>query len=151
GDIVNGGTGQDSLELQGSFASESLVLVEKDQHLIAEHDLDEAVDASNIESVKFTGFGGLDETGAGDTVSVGETLSRAGVTHVTADFTDPIDNLGPNNSADTLQVLGTAKVDNITVSSSGPDITVAGLATTVDAVNLDHQDTLRIDTLAGRD
>ncbi len=46
---------------------------------------------------------------------------------------------------------GTAGVDHITVSGSGANITVAGLTPTVTPVNLDGQDTLRIETLAGND
>jgi hypothetical protein len=52
---------------------------------------------------------------------------------------------------DQLRVVGTAGVDRITVSGSGANITVAGLAPTVTPVDLDSQDTLRIDTLDGAD
>jgi hypothetical protein len=66
-------------------------------------------------------------------------------------LTDPQDNTGPNNSADQLRVVGTAGDDHITVSRSGANITVAGLTPTVTPINLDHQDTVRLVTLNGRD
>jgi hypothetical protein len=145
-DIVDGGTGQDSLETRGSFASESVALFPKFGHLIVEHDLRDSIDASNIEDVSWVGFGGLD---GGDAVSVND-LSGTSVVAFSPDFTDPLDNTGPNNSADQLRVVGTAGDDHVTVDGVGK-ITVAGLTPTVTSVNLDHQDTLRIDTLDGLD
>jgi hypothetical protein len=149
-DIVDGGTGKDALAITGSFASESLNLVPKSGHLIVEHSFGDEIDSDNIEDVSWVGFGGLDESGLGDSVSVAD-LSGTDVVHFNADFTDPLDNLGPNNSADQLRVVGTPGVDHISVIGLGSDISVAGLNPAVTATNLDHQDTLRIDTLAGRD
>jgi hypothetical protein len=153
-DIVDGGTGQDKLETRGTFASESVSLSASVGHLIVLHDLRDRIDADNIEDVTWTGFGGLDE-GSGDAVAVND-LSGTDVVRFTPDFTDPLDNTGPNNSADTLTVRGTSGVDNITVSGSGANITVAGLTPLVTPVNLRTADVLlpdvlRIDTLAGRD
>lgn len=146
-DIVDGGTGQDSLDMRGSFASESVVLSAKAGHLVVEHDLRDSIDANSIEDVSWLGFGGLD---GGDGVAVND-LSGTGVVRFTPDFTDPLDNTGPNNSADQLRVVGTAGDDHITVSGSGANITVGGLTPTVTPINLDHQDTVRIDTLDGLD
>ena len=86
----------------------------------------------------------------GDQVAVND-LSSTDVVNFTPDFTDPLDNTGPNNSADQLTVRGTAAIDHITVSGTGANITVAGLTPTVTPINLDAQDTLRIETLAGTD
>ncbi len=147
-DIVDGGTGQNTMEMDGSFASETLSLSANAGHLIADHTAGR-VDADNIQNVSWIGFGGLDE-GGGDQVAVND-LSSTDVTHFTPDFTDPLDNTGPNNSADQVTVRGTAGVDHITVSGSGANITVAGLTPTVTPVNLDAKDTLRIETLAGAD
>jgi hypothetical protein len=154
-DIVDGGTGQDTLETRGTFASEGVSLSASAGHLIVLHDLRDKIDADNIEDVFWTGFGGLDETGSGDAVAVND-LTGTDVVRFTPDFTDPLDNQGPNNSADQLTVRGTAGVDNITVSGSGANITLAGLTPLVTPVNLRTRDpllpdVLRIDTLAGRD
>ncbi|HYJ69167.1 MAG TPA: hypothetical protein VEX15_16075 [Nocardioidaceae bacterium] len=154
-EVVDGGSGQDMLETRGTFASESLALSPSAGHLIVTHDFGDKIDADNIEDVTWTGFGGLDETGSGDAVAVND-LTGTDVVRFAPDFTDPLDNTGPNNSADTLTVRGTAGVDNITVSSSGANITVAGLTPLVTAVNLQTRDVLlpdvlRIDTLASRD
>ena len=147
-DIVDGGTGQNSMEMDGSFASETLTLSANAGHLIADHTAGR-VDADNIQDVSWVGFGGLDE-GGGDQVAVND-LSSTDVVNFTPDFTDPLDNTGPNNSADQVTVRGTAGVDHITVSGSGANITVARLTTTVTPINLDAKDTLRIETLAGAD
>jgi hypothetical protein len=154
-DIVDGGAGQDTLETRGTFASEGVSLSATAGHLIVLHDLRDKIDADNIEDVTWTGFGGLDETGSGDAVAVND-LTGTDVVRFTPNFTDPLANTGPNNSADQLTVRGTSGVDGITVSGSGANITVAGLTPLVTAVNLRTQDpllpdVLRIDTLAGRD
>ncbi len=153
-DIVDGGTGQDTLDTRGTFASEAVNLSADAGHLIVLHDQGR-IDADNVEDVTWTGFGGLDESGSGDAVAVND-LTGTDVVRFTPDFTDPLDNTGPNNSGDTLTVRGTAGVDNITVSGSGANITVAGLTPLVTPVNLRTQDpllpdVLRIDTLGGRD
>ena len=145
-DIVDGGTGLNTMEVDGAFASETLSLSANAGHLIVDHSAGR-IDADNIQDVSWVGFGGLD---GGDQVAVND-LSSTDVVNFTPDFTDPLDNTGPNNSADQLTVRGTAAIDHITVSGSGAKITVAGLTPTVTPINLDAQDTLRIETLAGTD
>jgi hypothetical protein len=147
-DSVDAGTGQDTLELRGTFESENLDLSANAGHLIVAGNRAD-VDAVGFENVTWTGFGGTGES-FGDQLTVND-LSGTGVVNFTPDFTDPLDGIGPNNSADQLRVVGTAGVDRITVSGSGSNITVAGLAPTITPVNLDSQDTLRIDTLGGAD
>jgi hypothetical protein len=147
-DTVDGGTGRNTMEIDGSFASENIILSANAGHLIVDHSAGR-IDADNIQDVTWVGFGGLDE-GGGDQAAVND-LSGTDVVNFTPDFTDPLDNTGPNNSADQLTVRGTAGVDHITVSGSGANITVAGLTPTVTPINLDAQDTLRIETLAGND
>jgi len=149
-DVVDGGTGLDTLEMRGSFASESVGLSANAGHLLVEHDLRDHIDADNVEHVSWFGFGGLDEGGGGDAVSVRD-LSGTDVVNFTPNFSAPNDATAPNNSADQLTVFGTAGDDHITVSGSGPNITVAGLMPTVTPVLLDSKDVLQIDTLAGRD
>jgi hypothetical protein len=145
-DIVDGGTGQDTLEVDGTFASEVVDLSANAGHLIVDFN---EVDADNIENVRWVGLGGNGE-GFGDQVTVND-LSGTDVVNFTPDFTDPLDGIGPNSSADQVRIVGTAGVDRITVSGSGSNITVAGLAPTVTPINLDSLDTLRIDTLDGND
>jgi hypothetical protein len=149
-DIVEGGTGQDAMEVDGAFASETVSLSANAGHLIIDHELRNRIDADNIEDVSWVGFGGLDESGSGDAIAVND-LSGTDVVRFTPDFTDPLDGTGPNNSSDTLTVRGTPGVDHITVSGSGANITVAGLTPTVTPVNLAPDDFLRIVTLDGRD
>ena len=149
-DVVDGGTGKDTMEMRGSFASESVSLSASAGHLIVQHNIQDRIDARNIEFVTWLGFGGLDESGTGDEVSVRD-LSGTGVVNFTPDFSAPQDGTSPNNSADQLTVTGTAGADHITVSSLGNDITVSGLTPSVTPVQLDSKDTLRIDTLGGND
>jgi hypothetical protein len=148
-DVVDAGTGQDTLELRGQFQSETLNLSARAGHLLVAHDQGN-IDAVGFEDVTWFGFGGLDESGAGDDVVVND-LSGTGVVNFTPNFSSPSDATAPNNSADQLRVVGTAGDDHITISGSGANITVAGLVPTITPVLMDAKDTLRIDTLGGND
>jgi len=145
-DIVDGGTGQNTIEMDGTFASESVTLSARAGHLIADDDR-ARIDADNIEDVTWVGFGGLD---SGDAVAVND-LSGTDVVNFTPNFSAPNDPTAPNNSADQLTVRATPGDDHIAVSGSGANITVSGLTPTVTPVQLHSDDTLRIDTLDGRD
>src|SRR5262245_48310755 len=145
-DVVDGGAGRDALDIEGSFAAEGVALSASNGHLIVDHQRDR-IDSDNIEDVAWKGFGGLD---GGDSVAVND-LSGTDVVRFTPDFTDPLDGAGPNNSSDALTVRGTTGVDNITVSGSGGNVTVAGLTPLVTPVNLGADDVLLIQTLDGRD
>jgi hypothetical protein len=145
-DTVDGGTGVDRLDLQGTFASESLSLSANAGQLVVVDDRAH-VDSDNVENVTFKGFGGLD---GGDSVAVND-LSGTDVVRFTPDFSAPQDPTSPNNSDDQLTVRGTDKVDTITVSGTGANITVSGLTPLVTPVFLQSPDVLRIDTLAGAD
>ena len=153
-DVADAGAGQDTLELRGTFESETVNLSAQTGHLLVAHNQGD-IDAAGFEDVTWFGFGGNDEGGSGDTVIVND-LSGTGVVNFTPDFTDPLDGAGPNNSADVLAVSGTAGDDHITVTGTGANITVAGLSPTVTPVNLRTRDpllpdVLEINTLAGRD
>ena len=86
-DIVDGGTGRDTMEMDGTFASESVSLSANAGHLIVDDDRDQ-IDADNIEDVTWFGFGGLDEGGSGDAVAVND-LSGTDVVNFTPNFTAP--------------------------------------------------------------
>jgi hypothetical protein len=148
-DIVDGGIGKgDTLELRGTFESESVDLSAHAGHLIVKHDLRDHIDAAGFENVTWFGFGGND---GGDTVIVHD-LSGTGVVNFTPDFSSPFDATAPNNSSDTLAVLGTPGDDQITVSAFNPaNIDVVGLTPAITAVLMDSNDLLQINTLDGND
>jgi hypothetical protein len=149
-DIVDGGGGQDAMEIHGSFASESVRLSANAGHLLVDHEARDRIDADNVEGVSWFGFGGLDEGGGGDAVAVTD-LSGTDVRNFTPNFSAPNDTTAPNNSSDQLTVAGTAGDDRIVLSGSGANITIAGLTPTVTPVLLNASDVLRVDTLDGND
>src|SRR5499427_6061851 len=89
-DVVDGGAGKDTLELRGTFESESLSLSADAGHLIALHDGGDRTDSVGVENVTWFGFGGNDEGGFGDDVTVND-LSGTGVVNFTPDFSSPSD------------------------------------------------------------
>ena len=151
-DILDGGAGKgDTLELHGTFESETLDLSAHAGHLIVKHDGRDHIDAVGLDSVTWSGFGGNDEGGFGDTVTVHD-LTGTGVRSFTPDFSSPFDATAPNNSSDTLAVLGTPGDDHVTVSAFNPaEIDVVGLTPDIGAVQVDSSDVLQINTLAGND
>jgi hypothetical protein len=149
-DIVDGGTGQDTIDMEGTFASESVNLTANAEHLIVTHQVWNQVDADNVEDVTYLGFGGLDDGGGGDAIAVSD-LSGTDVTRFTPNFSAGQNTTAPNNSADTLTVRGTKGVDHFTLSGTDAKIAVTGLKAVVTPVSLQSQDFLLIDTLAGND
>jgi len=149
-DVVDGGAGKDTLELQGTFESESLSLSADAGHLIALHDGRDRTDSVHVENVTWFGFGGNGEGGTGDDITVND-LSGTGVVNFTPDFSSPSDATAPNNSADQLRVVATPGDDHISIDSFGSTINVSGLTPAITPVLLDAKDVLRIDTLAGND
>lgn len=148
-DTVDAGAGRDTLELRGTFESENLDLSASAGHLIVAHNQGD-IDAVGFENATWFGFGGNDEGGFGDSVTVHD-LSGTGLVTFTPDFSSPFDGTAPNNSSDQLRVDGTAGDDHIAVSGTGANITVTGLIPTVTPVLLNSADVLRIDTLGGND
>jgi hypothetical protein len=149
-DIVDGGAGQDVLNMEGTFATEAVGLSAAKGRLVVFHDFrNEVISAGGVEDVTFIGFGGLD-FGSGDAVGVDD-LSSTDVQRFTANFSADRSSEAPNGAADTLTVRGTPGVDNITVSGAKADVRVAGLRPVVAAVFLQPEDFLLIDTLAGND
>jgi hypothetical protein len=145
-DVVDGGLGQDTVQMTASFADDSASLSANAGHLLVT-DGRGTVDADNVEDVKWIGLGGLD---GGDSVVVND-LTGTDVVRFTPDFSSGEDDKAPNNSPDQLTVRGTNGDDVIHVSGSGADVTVSGLTPTVTPVFLDSEDVLRIETLGGRD
>src|SRR3954447_14129730 len=148
-DVVDGGAGQDKMEMDGTFATESISLSAKASHLLVQHSAGQ-IDAVNVEDVSWFGFGGEDEDGGGDAVLVND-LTGTSVTRFTPNFSAPANPTVSNNSADQLTVVGTALDDHLTVSGSGQNITVAGLKPTITPVGMDAKDVLQINTIGGDD
>jgi hypothetical protein len=150
-DTLDAGTGQDTMEITGTFASESMGLSASAGHLIVDHAFRNRIDADNVEEVSYFGFGGLDISGSGDAVAVND-LSTTDVVRFTPNFgATGKGSTEPNNSSDTLTVRGTPGVDNITISGAGSKVAVAGLQPSTVASFLAPDDFLNIVTLGGND
>jgi hypothetical protein len=149
-DEVDGGTGQDRMDVEGTFATESVGLPAHKGQLLMEHDFRNKIFADNLEDVSYLGFGGLDVSGSGDAVAVND-LSSTEVRRFTANFSADQSGNTPNNSADTLTVRGTPGVDHIIVTGSKANVLVTGVTPTVSAIFLRPEDFLLIDTLEGDD
>jgi Ca2+-binding RTX toxin-like protein len=120
-EVINGLDGVDTLDFNGSGASELVNLTADGQRLrFFRNVANVTVDAGSLERVVFESLGGA------DTVSIGN-LRPTAVTQVTVDV-DGVLGSGPGDAQpDVVSVLGSGAADVLNVSASGSTLTAAGL------------------------
>jgi hypothetical protein len=152
-DVVRGGDGRDTMELEGTPATERLNLSPK---------LDEQfgrptsvftmkinqnfLESVEVEVAKWFGFGGPTGPGGGDQVVVGD-LTPTDVVQFLPDFSSGRGAATPNRSQDRLVFSGssTFRVEGQTAF----DIRVAGLGIVANAFLLQPEDSLEFDARGG--
>jgi Ca2+-binding RTX toxin-like protein len=143
-DIVEGQEGVDTLQFNGANIAERIDLSANGSRLRFTRDVaNVTMDVNGTEIVNFAALGGADSIHVGD-------LTGTGVTNVNLDLSGSAG--GGDGAADTVTVDGTAGNDNIRVGSSGNDVIVAGLSSTVRIRNSEGaNDSLQVNGLAGTD
>jgi Ca2+-binding RTX toxin-like protein len=122
---VDGGTGNDTLQFNGSNANENIDLSANGSRLRLFRDVGNAtMDVNGVEQVNVVALGGA------DTITVND-LSGTGVTDVNIDLAAPAGGGSGDGQADTVIVNGTAGNDAITVAGDAGSAAVLGLAARV--------------------
>jgi Ca2+-binding RTX toxin-like protein len=143
-DSVEGQGGHDRLDFVGANIAEQISVVGNGRHVVLTRDIASiTMDLDDIETIALVMLGGA------DTVSIGD-MSGTPVRSVAVDLGAPAGG-APDGQPDTVVVDGTARRDNVQVSRSGSQVTVAGLPATVQLTGSEPADTLRVQTLAGKD
>ncbi|HXV32724.1 MAG TPA: hypothetical protein VD769_01845 [Gaiellaceae bacterium] len=143
-EVVHGQGGIDTLDFNGSGASETVSLTANGQRLTFFRDVaNVTIDAGTLERVVFEAVGGV------DTISVGN-LRPTPVTRVSVDL-DAVIGTGPGDGQpDLVALTGTPSADVVTVSASGVTTTAAGLGYAVRVVRPEAaNDSLRFTGGAG--
>ena len=141
-DTIEGQNGNDTLLFNGAAGAENVDLSANGNRLRFFRDVARiTMDTAGVEQVIFNALGGTDNVTVND-------LTGTDVTNVSIDL-----GVGgaPDSQLDTVDVKGTDGDDKITVAGSAADVSVTGLAATIDILHPDARDQLDIDTGAGKD
>jgi Ca2+-binding RTX toxin-like protein len=145
-DVVEGQDGQDTLQFNGSNASENIDLSANASRLRLFRDVGNVtMDVNGVEQVNVVALGGA------DTITVND-LSGTDVTGVAIDLAGTPGSGTGDGQADTVIVNGTAGDDAITVAGDATGVSVLGLAARVNITGAEAaNDRLVINALAGDD
>ena len=142
-DIVEGNSGQDTLDFNGAAGPENMALTPVGKRSLFFRDAGTIrMDMDGVERLDLTALGGI------DTVTVAD-MSGTDFESANVDLAGP--NGQPDGANDVITVEGTAKADNVTVTTDNGAISVAGARTPTRISGADPTDTLRVHTLAGDD
>jgi Ca2+-binding RTX toxin-like protein len=143
-DVVEGGSGQDTIAFNGSNAGERIELSANGSRLRLTRDIAAiTMDANGMDRVSIRALG------SADTITVDD-LSATNVRTVDVDLSG-FDGNG-DGAADNVVVNGTSGRDVVNVTRSGPQVSVAGLATLTRITGSEPaNDTLLVQTLDGDD
>ena len=142
-DTIEGGSGNDTMQFNGANVNEKIDIEANGSRVRFTRDVANIVmDVNGVENINFKALGGA------DTITVGD-LSGTGVKQVNLDLGGS--GGGGDGAADTVILNGTAKADKIKVTSNATNVTVTGLAETVNILNTDTGDALTIQSGAGND
>jgi Ca2+-binding RTX toxin-like protein len=144
-DVVDGQAGFDTHEFNGSNANERFALNAGGRDAILTRDVGNIVmDQSNIERVELLTAGG------GDTIEVGD-LRGTDVRELLVDLAGAVGGTTGDGAADLVTLNAGAHSDLLSLSSSGDDISIDGLAQRTRVANADATDTIAVNGGAGAD
>ena len=142
-DTIEGQSGNDTLQFNGANVNEKVDIEANGSRVRFTRDVANIVmDVNGVENINFKALGGA------DTITVGD-LTGTDVKQVNIDLGGS--GGGGDGAADTVILNGTAKADKIKVTSNATNVTVTGLAETVNILNTDTGDALTIQSGAGND
>ncbi|OWJ66122.1 beta strand repeat-containing protein [Inquilinus limosus] len=143
-DTVEGQAGIDDLSVTGSAANETFNISANGGRVLFVRDVGSVVlDLDDVERIQLKALGGA------DTVAVRD-LTGTDITRVGIDLAGTTPTAG-DGAADAVTVDGTAGADTVSLSSSGADIGIGGLAATVVVQRTEAIDRLTIGTGDGND
>jgi hypothetical protein len=144
-DTIEGEDGTDTLVFNGAAASETVALSGNgDRLLFSRQPGNITMDTHEVERVVFNALGGADAVTVND-------LTGTGVTSVDLDLAGALGGSAGDGQTDRVVVNGTNGNDALTVAGSAGDVSVSGLAATVELLHAEAADQLDLETFAGID
>ncbi|MGH9719504.1 MAG: beta strand repeat-containing protein, partial [Bryobacteraceae bacterium] len=143
-DEIDGKAGLDTLQMYGSNAPENIELSAQGKRLILTRDV-----ATVRHEVKATEVVNVNVSGGADRITIGD-LTGTGVNRVAIQLANAA-GLGDGQS-DSIVVNGTNGNDAVIISGSAANLTIAGLAATIELSTLEAAfDSVRVNGLNGND
>ena len=145
-DTVEGQAGTDTLVFNGTNLAETMDISANGSRARLLRDVGSiTMDLNGVENIQVNALGGA------DTIAVDD-LTGTDIKQVNIDLSSPIGGGQGDGAADSVIVNGTNNADQITVSGSGSNVTVKGLAAKVTIAGADGaNDSLTVNGLAGDD
>jgi Ca2+-binding RTX toxin-like protein len=144
-DVIDGAGGFDTHEFNGSNANERLVLSAGGADAVLTRDVGNIVmDQNNVERVELLAAGGT------DTVEIAD-LRGTDVREVFVDLAGAAGGTTGDGAADTVTLNGGGRSDLVSITTSGDDVRVFGLATATRIANTDAGDTIVVRGGSGAD
>jgi Ca2+-binding RTX toxin-like protein len=144
-DTIEGEDGTDTLVFNGAAASETVGLSANGDRLrFSRQPGNITMDTHEVERVVFNALGGADAVTVND-------LTGTGVTSVDLDLAGALSGSAGDGQTDRVVVNGTNGNDALTVAGSAGDVSVSGLAATVELLHAEAADQLDLETFAGID
>jgi Ca2+-binding RTX toxin-like protein len=144
-DTIFGEDGPDTLVFNGAAASETVDLSANGSHLrFFRQPANITMDTEGVERVLFNALGGADSVTVHD-------LTGTDVTSVDLDLAGTLGGTSGDGQTDRVVVDGTDNDDTIAVAGAAGDVSVSGLAATVELLHAEPADQLDVETLAGND
>jgi Ca2+-binding RTX toxin-like protein len=144
-DLVEGQSGLDTMQFNGSNQSENIDLSANGSRLRFFRDVGNVtMDVNGVERVNFAALGGVDNVTIND-------LTGTGVAAVNVDLAGALGGATGDGQTDSVVVNGTNAADNIRVFNVGGDVHVRNLAARVNILHEEATDQLRVNALGGND
>jgi hypothetical protein len=142
-DTLEGQSGTDALNFNGSNAGETIDVSANGSRVLLTRDIAAiSMDLNGIEGLNIRALG------SADTITIND-LTGTGLTKASVDLSG-LDGQ-PDQSADTVIDNGTAAADKVAVTTSGSQVLVSGLKPALTVTGSEQADTLRVNTLGGKD
>ena len=144
-DVIDGQGGSDTHEFNGSGADEIITLAAGGNDALLTRNVGNIVmNQDNVERVEILGGNGR------DTINIGE-LRGTDVREVVVNLALTADATAGDGVNDTVNISGGSRSEVLTVTASGDDIIVSGLANQMRVANTDVSDTVVVQGGAGSD
>ena len=144
-DTIEGEDGTDTLVFNGAAASETVDLSANGDRLrFFRSPGNVTMDTHEVERVVFNALGGADNVTVND-------LTGTGVTSVDLNLAGALGGTTGDGQTDHVVVSGTNGDDAVAVAGAAGDVSVSGLAATVELLHAEAADQLDVETLAGND
>jgi RTX calcium-binding nonapeptide repeat (4 copies) len=144
-DTIEGEDGTDTLVFNGAAASETVDLSANGNRLrFSRQPANITMDTAGVERVLFNALGGADAVTVND-------LSGTDVKSVDLDLAGTLGGAAGDGQTDRVVVNGTNGDDALAVAGGAGDVSVSGLAATVELLHAEAADQLDVETLGGND